>query len=85
MTLSKSVIFSFWKRVLKTMLWSLILKIWLEVENLIESGVDNWVESGVDNYEQEIDCENLVCVAHDCSHSIKNWDDSSSRIVSFRV
>ena len=56
----------------------------LDVENLtkncagslIEKLVGNWAESWVDNYEQEFDCENLVCAAHDCFDSMKNLDYS---------
>ena len=39
--------------------------------------IENWVESCVDSYEQEINCENLVCAAHDCFDSMKNLDNSS--------
>ena len=52
-----------------------MLEIWWKVwaENLIENLVKNWIDS----YEQEIDCENLICATHDCSDFIKNWDDFS--------
>ena len=45
-------------------------------ENLIENLVENCIENWTDSYEQKINCENLVCAAHDCFDSIKNWDDS---------
>ena len=53
----------------------------LDVGNLVESWTENlnenWVKNWTDSYEQGIDCENLVYSAHDCSDSMKNWDNFS--------
>ena len=51
------------------------MKSW--AENLIKNLARNWVENWTNSYEQETDCEYLVCSAHDCSDSMKNLDDSS--------
>jgi len=47
-----------------------MLEIWWKVwaENLIENLVKNWTDS----YEQGINCENLVYLAHDCSDFMKS-------------